>query len=69
MVPDIGRARLRPADLPSWGGRGIQCTWYNVYLIKVLSLCAGALPLPHMWRLDFPAWWVRARFVFERSNP
>ena len=21
------------------------------FLIKVLSLCAGALPLPHMWRL------------------
>ena len=30
----------------------MDCTRYTLYfLIKVLSLCAGALPLPHMWRL------------------
>ena len=28
----------------------------------MVSLCAGALPLPHVRRLDFPARWVRARF-------
>ena len=28
----------------------------------MVSLCAGALPLPRMRRLDFPARWVMARF-------
>ena len=44
---------------------------YNVRGIPYISLlryypsARGLSRCLTMWRLDFPAWWVRARFVFE----